>query len=58
MTVAEEYSITSVTECNNLLYLRHYNIQETIEQPTTFQEEYGLNTMNSQLNLRRKKSNS
>ena len=37
--MAEEYSITSVTECNNLLYLRHYNIQETIEQPTTFQEE-------------------
>ena len=31
--MAEEYSITSVTECNNLLYLRHYNIQETIEQP-------------------------
>ena len=37
--MTEEYSITSVTECNNLLYLRHYNIQETIEQPTTFQEE-------------------
>lgn len=38
-TMVEEYDITSIFTAHNLLRLRLYNIQETIEQPTTFSEE-------------------
>ena len=38
-TMVEEYDIDCIFTANNLLRLRLFNIQETLEQPTTFSEE-------------------